>query len=86
MSIRVYEIANEVEEKLHQMSEQELLGAEDVIQTIYRYLYQTHFIEQNEVNVKAFTKTMEELQEICIQLLDHKFKRSDLFVITEKNK
>ena len=40
--------------------------------------------EQKELNVKAFTKTMEELQEICMQLLVEKFQRMDRMLPVKK--
>jgi hypothetical protein len=82
-SIRIYEVQNEVEDKLNEMSEEELLGAEDVILIMYRYLHRVHFQEQREVDVRALAKTMEELNEACIQLLAYKYHRMDLFQHSE---
>jgi len=71
--IRVYDILNEIGDALQEMKEHELLGAETVIHIIHRYLNRIYFEEQVEVNTRALTKTMEDLQEICVELFVHKF-------------
>lgn len=81
--IRVYDVQHCLEDRFNTMTEQELLGAEEVIHCLFSYLNRVHFEEQQEVNVKAFTKTMEELQEISMQLLVEKFQRKDR-MITKK--
>lgn len=83
-NIRVYEVQDYLEDRLNTMTEQELLGAEEVIHCLFSYLNRVHFEEQQEVNVKAFTKTMEELQEISMQLLIEKFQRKDRMTSLKK--
>lgn len=80
--IRIWEIQHSTEDRLETMSESELLGAEDILSTLHQYLQRVHFQEQQQVNVRALTKTIEELHESCIQLLYYKHKRNDLFTST----
>jgi DNA integrity scanning protein DisA with diadenylate cyclase activity len=82
--IRVYDVQHQLEERLSNMTEEQLLGAEEVVHHLFSYLQRVHFEEQKEVNVKAFTKTMEELQEICMQLLVEKFQRMDRMLPVKK--
>ena len=71
--IRIYEVQNMLEKKLNNMTQEELLGAEEVITCLFSYLNRLHFKEQKQLDVKAFTKTIEELKEISMQILDNKF-------------
>jgi hypothetical protein len=85
--IRVYEVLLSLQDRLNQMTEQEVLGAHDIIECLFSYLHRVHFEEQKEVDVRALTKTMEELNEVAMQLLHDKFHRKDLFITsTLKNK
>jgi hypothetical protein len=80
MSTRIYEIQHALEDILRKIPEENLLTAHDIIYNIYKYLNRTHFEERKEVDVKALTKTMEELNEICMEILYHTYKRHDLFI------
>jgi hypothetical protein len=84
MSTRIYEIQNALEDILRKLPEENLLTAHDIIYHIYKYLNRTHFEEKKEVNTKALTKTMEELNEICMEILYHTYNRHDLFTNSKK--
>lgn len=75
--IRVYEILNEIGDALGEMKEDELLAAESVIHVIHRYLNRVYFEEQREVNVRALTKTMEDLKDICAEVYINKFQKNE---------
>ena len=85
MSTRIYEIQHALEDILRKIPEENLLTAQDIIYNIYKYLNRTHFEERKEVDVKALTKTMEELNEICMEILYHTYKRHDLFISSQQS-
>jgi hypothetical protein len=77
-TIRIWPVQHELEEQLRSMTEAELLGAEAVLGILHQYLDYTHFQKQGEVDVRALTKTLEELHEISGEILYHTFGRKDI--------
>jgi len=77
-SIRIWSVQHELEEQLRSMTESELLGAEAVLGILHHYLDYTHFQKQHDVDVRALTKTLEELHDISGEILYHTFGRKDI--------
>lgn len=72
--IRIWEVQHAIEDRLRNMKEDELKGANAVLSVLHSYLYHTHFQEQKEIDVKALVKTVEELWEISGERLYHTFQ------------
>jgi hypothetical protein len=83
--IRIYSFFEDVVRVLENLNKEELIGANSVLGILSHYLTKTHFEEQKEIDVKALVKTVEELDEISIELLLHKHKAHEMFVKSEKN-
>jgi len=75
--LRNWLIQHAVEDRLRTMSEAELVGADVVLGVIHYFLDKAHFQEQSVVDVRALTKTMEELHEISGEILYHTYGRKD---------
>ncbi len=76
--LRNWLIQNAVEDRLRGMSEAELLGADTVLGIIHQSLDKAYFQEQSVVDIRALTKTMEELHEISGEILYHTYGRKDM--------
>ena len=82
--LRIWTIFNDIGKVLENLNKEELLGANSVLGILSHYLIKTHFEEQKEIDVKALVKTIEELDEISIELLIHKHNARNMFVKSEK--
>jgi hypothetical protein len=82
--LRIWTIFNDIGKVLENLNKEELLGANSVLGILTHYLTKTHFEEQKEIDVKALVKTIEELDEISIELLIHKHNARNMFVKSEK--
>jgi hypothetical protein len=82
--LRIYSLFEDITRVLENLNKEELIGANSILGILSNYLTKTHFEEQKEIDVKALVKTIEELDEISIELLLHKHKARELFVKTEK--
>jgi hypothetical protein len=82
--LRIWTIFNDIGKVLENLNKEELLGANSVLGILSHYLTKTHFEEQKEIDVKALVKTIEELDEISIELLIHKHNARNMFVKSEK--
>jgi hypothetical protein len=82
--LRIWTIFNDISKVLENLNKEELLGANSVLGILSHYLTKTLFEEQKEIDVKALVKTIEELDEISIELLIHKHNARNMFVKSEK--
>jgi hypothetical protein len=82
--LRIWTIFNDISKVLENLNKEELLGANSVLGILSHYLTKTHFEEQKEIDVKALVKTIEELDEISVELLIHKHNARNMFVKAEK--
>ena len=83
--LRIYSLINDIGHVLENLNKEELIGANSVLGILSHYLTKTHFEEQKEIDVKALVKTIEELDEISVELLLHKHNAREMFVKVEKN-
>jgi len=72
-SIRMYGIQAIVEDEMHNMSKEELLGAHKVLGVLTSRLNKIYFNDRVEFDRKALVKTIEELWEISCEIKMHKF-------------
>lgn len=70
MSLRDYELMEQVEKFCKKLPERELEAACEVMDIISRHLTYRHFEKQEEIDVKALVKTFEELFEIAFVYLE----------------
>lgn len=82
--LRIWALFNDISKVLDNLSKEELIGANEVLGILSHYLTTTHFEEQKEIDVKALVKTVEELDEISVELLIHKHNVRNMFVKSEK--
>jgi hypothetical protein len=82
--LRIWNLFNDISKVLDNLSKEELIGANEVLGILSHYLTTTHFEEQKEIDVKALVKTVEELDEISVELLIHKHNARNMFVKSEK--
>jgi len=72
-SIRMYGIQAMVEDEMHNMSKEELLGAHKVLGVLTSRLNKIYFDDKVDFDRKALVKTIEELWEISCEIKMHKF-------------
>ena len=69
--IRDYELLKKVDDILREMTDEECRGANMVLSAINCHLFQKHFEEKMEIDVRALVKTFEELDEISMEMILH---------------
>ena len=83
--LRIYSLFEDIGRVLENLNKEELIGANSVLGILSHYLTKTHFEEQKEIDIKALVKTVEELDEISLELLYHKHNAREMFVKAAKN-
>jgi hypothetical protein len=73
-TLRDYELLNLVDTQYKTYNKEQLESAHEIINIIAQHLSKKYFEEKQEINIKALVKTFEELDEIGIETLHHKFK------------
>jgi hypothetical protein len=73
-TLRDYELLNQIDNAFKTYNKEQLESAHEIINIIAQYISKKHFEEKQEINIKALVKTFEELDEIGIETLHHKFK------------
>jgi prophage antirepressor-like protein len=82
--LRIWTLLDDVARVLDYLNKEELVGANAILGILSHYLTTTHFEEQKDIDIRALVKTIEELDEISIELLYNKHKAYEMFVKTEK--
>lgn len=82
--LRIWTMFDDVAHVLDNLNKEELIGANAVLGIMSHYLTKTHFEERKEIDIKALVKTVEELDEISVELLYNKHNAREMFVKTEK--
>ena len=72
-SIRMYGIQARVEDMMHGMPREELIGAHKVLSVLSHHLSKMLFDDRIAFNRRALVKTIEELWEISCEIKMHKF-------------
>lgn len=72
-SIRDYQLMNDIDTLFRTYNKDQLISAHEIINLIAQHLNKKHFEDQKEINIKALVKTFEELDEIGMEMLHHKF-------------
>lgn len=68
-SVRDYPLLAKVDDLLHEMTDEERRGANMVLSVISCHLFQKHFEEKTEIDIRALIKTFEELDEISMEMI-----------------
>lgn len=72
-TIRDYELLILIDTQFKGYNKEQLEIAHEIINIIAQHLSKKHFEEKQEIDIKALVKTFEELDEIGIETLHHKF-------------
>ena len=67
--IRDYQLLKKVDDILHEMTDEELRGANMVLSIINCHLFQKHCEEKAEIDIRALVKTFGELDEISMEMI-----------------
>ena len=71
MSIRYYDLLHNVQNALYKMNKNEANGANRVLALLNNYLYDLHFEQKKEIDVKALVKSIEEMWEVSMDIFSH---------------
>ena len=67
--IRDYQLLAKVDDILRKMTDEERRGANMVLSVVNCHLFQKHFEEKAEIDIRALVKTFGELDEISMEMI-----------------